>query len=379
MVDFSPGRGTVKSSGGAGRGRRISEVAAGWLRNADQFEWLSGYLHARGLATATQRLMALMCLALVFMPIGLVGIPDHPDPALIALHACAGIVGVGYAVLWLRGWPTPRQSLTLILAGGLVTLGALWAADPITGLIGCTGLVVIGGYLAFFHSGRAMLGSVIVAVLAGAACAVRVVHAGLGSHIAVAGFWVVVEVTAAVPVAIYAVVRTLGADVVRSDHDALTGVLNRRAFYERATSLLSTPSPELRLIVIMVDLDNFKRLNDTYGHVAGDQALTAVGWALRQNSHSDTALIGRSGGEEFLLIDLVLAEEVEQLPKRLCEAISELPHRITASVGVAVTFYALVTNPVAAMDAMVHVADTAMYEAKRRGGNQVITKVRTMA
>ena len=131
-----------------------------------------------------------------------------------------------------------------------------------------------------------------------------------GWVVATAGLWLVIELNLAVPLAIQAVVRTLGADVVRSDQDPLTGVLNRRAFYERATTLLTSPGDDLHLVVVMIDLDKFKKLNDAYGHLAGDQALTAVGWVLRETS-SSSAIIGRFGGEEFIVIDAVSAEVAE--------------------------------------------------------------------
>ena len=181
-----------------------------------------------------------------------------------------------------------------------------------------------------------------------------------------AGLWLVIELNLAVPLAIQTVVRTLGADVVRSDQDPLTGVLNRRAFYERATTLLTSPGDDLHLIVVMIDLDKFKKLNDAYGHLAGDQALTAVGWVLRETSNS-SAIIGRFGGEEFIVIDAVPAELAERLPTQLCTAIAALPHPVTASVGAAVVRW----GSGSAMDDLIRSADAAMYAAKRAGGNQI--------
>jgi len=318
--------------------------------------------------------MALVCAALASTPFGLLRAPAQHIGITIAMAVFAAVVGAGYAVLWLRGWPSRVQSLLMIACAGLVAVYTILAVEPVIALIGCNGLVVLCGYVAFFHSVRAAICSIIMAVVVGGVCAVRVAEATPGSPVAVAGFWVVVEVCVAVPIAIVAVVRTLGADVVRSDHDALTGVLNRRAFYERAASLLTSPGGGLRLVVVMIDLDKFKHLNDTYGHFAGDQALTAVGWALRK-ANASTAIIGRAGGEEFLVVDCLPADHAETLPERLCAAIAALPHPVTASVGAAIVPFSRVVDPSRSITELVHIADTAMYRAKSDGGNRVEAEV----
>ncbi|WP_234788756.1 GGDEF domain-containing protein [Mycolicibacterium iranicum] len=347
---------------------------ARWWRQSGQFEWLSRYLYARGLAVPTRRLMVVFCAALVPMPLGLVGPPSNV--VSIVLLIASVTVGVGFAVVYVRGWPTRRQSLALVVSGGLIFVACILVADPVKSLVACSGLVVLGVYLAIFHSVKAVAVSMAVSVVLAAVCAIRVVEAGVSSQIAISGFWVIVEVSAGVPLAVQALVRTLGADVVRSDQDALTGVLNRRAFYERARTLLTTPGGDRHLIVIMIDLDKFKLINDTFGHPAGDQVLTAVGWALRQ-SNSTTAIIGRAGGEEFLVTDAVYCAEAERLPARLCEAISALPHAITASVGAAVVPLEAAARQRLTIDKLVHIADAAMYSAKRSGGNRAV--IQTMS
>jgi diguanylate cyclase (GGDEF)-like protein len=230
--------------------------------------------------------------------------------------------------------------------------------------MGCTGVAILGGYAAFFHNTKAITVVVVFGIAAGAVCAIRVAAAD-GWVVATAGLWLVIELNLAVPLAIQAVVRTLGADVVRSDQDPLTGVLNRRAFYERATTLLTSPGHDLHLVVVMIDLDKFKKLNDAYGHLAGDQALTAVGWVLRETS-SSSAIIGRFGGEEFIVIDAVSAEVAERMPAQLCTAIAASPHPVTASVGAAIVRWGCGSS----MEDLIRSADAAMYAAKRAGGNQ---------
>jgi diguanylate cyclase (GGDEF)-like protein len=336
-----------------------------WWRQPDQFDWLTGYLFARGLALPTKVLMALVSAALMLMAIATLTVRSAPVVVSAAFSIIAVVVGFGYATLWLRGWPTRRQSMAMAVLGGiLIAAGCALQPQPVIALMGCTGMAIIGGYTAFFHNTRAIVFSVVLATAVGVYCAARVAVAD-GWTVAGTGLWLVIELNLAVPLAIQAVVRTLGADVVRSDQDPLTGVLNRRAFYERARTLLTSPGEDLHLIVVMIDLDKFKKFNDAYGHVAGDQALTAVGWALREASKS-SAIIGRFGGEEFIVIDAVPAETAERMPLQLCAAIAELPQPVTASVGAAVVRW----GNGSAMDDLIQSADAAMYAAKRAGGNQ---------
>lgn len=354
--------------------RRTIEVAGRWWRQADQFDWLSGYLHARGLATATRRLMAVVSAALILMALGMLGTRDTASALTLTVCAAACAAGIAYVVLWLRRWPSKRQSLLMGVFGSmLVLLGAVMHPDPVIALMTCTGLVVPGAYFAFFHHTRAILFNLLVATSAGAICAARLLAAHDSDVAAIAGFGLIVELNIVVPLVIQTVVRTMGADVVRSDHDALTGVLNRRAFYERATALLTSPSSELQLLVVMIDLDNFKHLNDTYGHLAGDEALASVGWALRQASPG-SAIIGRAGGEEFLVIATLSPAAADLLPSTLCAAIAALPHPVTASVGAAVTEWDAVPDAASAIESLIATADAAMYQAKRDGGNRALVR-----
>lgn len=336
-----------------------------WWRQPDQFDWLTGYLRARGLALPTKFLMALVSAALVLMAVATLPIREVPLAVRLLFSAVAVVGGLGYAVLWLRGWPTRRQSLVMAMYGGaVIAAGCLMQPRPMLALMGCAAIALLGGYAAFFHNTKAIAANVALGVTAGLICATRVAETD-GWVAAIAGLWLLIELTLAVPLAIQAVVRTLGADVVRSDQDPLTGVLNRRAFYERASTLLTSPGADLHLVVVMIDLDKFKRLNDAYGHLAGDQALTAVGWALRETSDG-SAIIGRFGGEEFIVINAVPADIAERLPQLLCDAIAALPHPVTASVGAAIVRWG--SGP--SIEELIRDADAAMYAAKRDGGNQ---------
>ncbi len=155
--------------------------------------------------------------------------------------------------------------------------------------------------------------------------------------------------------------------------DMLTGLLNRRAFIERVLGERKRP-PRERLLVI--DVDEFKQINDRHGHQAGDDVLAVVAAAIRDTAPAGT-LIGRLGGEEFAL--MMPAEPVDALPERLCRAVeaavTPAGHSVTISVGVA--------DGVIADDAswrlIYHAADQALYRSKHGGRNRVSHAPRPLA
>lgn len=158
--------------------------------------------------------------------------------------------------------------------------------------------------------------------------------------------------------------------------DVLTGINNRRAFFERADQLLSYCQRHQRpLCVLVMDIDHFKAINDTYGHHGGDMVLRQVG-ALLQSSFRAADLRGRIGGEEFAM---VLADTpiqsgldmAEQLRSDISELVIELPggqlQRLTASLGVALAKLNGEDLPT-----LLQRADEAMYRAKASGRNRVL-------
>ena len=125
----------------------------------------------------------------------------------------------------------------------------------------------------------------------------------------------------------------------------------------------------------MADLDRFKKVNDTYGHDVGDRVLKAIGKFLQQNIR-DVDVVGRYGGEEFVLMIPEAAKDAahslsERLRKNLSEVKFENLPPITISLGIA-------TYPQDGKDAedLIRKADAAMYAAKRAGRNQVIKYTR---
>jgi diguanylate cyclase (GGDEF)-like protein len=151
--------------------------------------------------------------------------------------------------------------------------------------------------------------------------------------------------------------------------DDLTGLPNRRSIMEFARAALRKPkSPDGSFCVALIDIDHFKRINDTYGHQTGDEALMMFGKACRSRLRGDDRL-GRFGGEEFLLVmPSVKPAELPQVFDRLRTALQaesdmQFPQigKLTFSMG-----YAFVRGE-NDLDAAILRADEALYEAKRLG------------
>jgi diguanylate cyclase (GGDEF)-like protein len=162
-------------------------------------------------------------------------------------------------------------------------------------------------------------------------------------------------------------------DLVRAlaDHDALTNVLNRRAWTERASTLLSSGPPR-PIALLFFDLDHFKLLNDRQGHNAGDRALVAVAKALTTELRP-ADLLGRYGGEEFVaLLDGIPAQQAMQVATRLCRRVHRLEIPVSEdSLLLSVSIGVAVRREGDDVESLVDRADQAMYDAKLGGRNRV--------
>ncbi len=351
--------------------KRRPAIFSGWQR-ADQFDWLAGYLAARGISGTTRALMAFIAASMVLCLLALLGGSDGPRgvvPVAMTWTAVAG--GTAGALLWIWRWPTRAQSVAFgLTCNAAVALACLAHPKPLAALIGCIAFATFGAYLAFFHTTGLVLYSFAVAAAVGVFEAGRLAFSG---HPSLAGvdLWLVVEVNIALPLAIGVLVRALAGDLLRADRDPLTGLLNRRAFAHYALGMmLARRGIDAHLVVLVVDLDNFKGLNDNRGHAAGDYALVQVGQALLAVA-AEQAVVARSGGEEFLLAGTSAYCNAEQLAKEICEAIAGSAVGVTASIGTACARLDETTagEHQALLNDLITASDAAMYQAKRLGGN----------
>ncbi|MEB0076288.1 diguanylate cyclase [Pseudomonas sp. CCI3.2] len=154
--------------------------------------------------------------------------------------------------------------------------------------------------------------------------------------------------------------------------DELTGLKNRRAFFDNAQQLHNyCKRNKLPLCALMLDMDHFKLINDTYGHQVGDQVLRQIGGVI-STSFREADVCGRLGGEEFavLLPDTSIETALgvaEQLIQTIAGLKAEPVNYITASLGVASTHVGDKD-----LHNLMNSADKALYRAKALGRNQVV-------
>lgn len=165
------------------------------------------------------------------------------------------------------------------------------------------------------------------------------------------------------------------------ERDPLTGLKNRRSFDEHLQRIWMQAQRDNRTVaVLMVDADDFKTYNDTYGHQAGDEVLRRIGGVLREFGRRPLDLAARYGGEEFALImNDVTVEHAGKVAEQLRAAVAGLgiahvaaraAANVTLSVGVAVGKPVLGRTP----HGLVQLADEALYEAKAAGRNRIVVR-----
>ena len=162
-------------------------------------------------------------------------------------------------------------------------------------------------------------------------------------------------------------------NISRIDH--LTGIANGRSFYEEAEKEINISRRyNNTLSIIYIDLDNFKEVNDEFGHLAGDDLLRTVGQSIKKNLRN-TDTIARMGGDEFAVllprIDYNQSKIVtENIHSILSAAMKSNSWPITFSIGVA-SFI----KPPQNVDEMIKIADDLMYNVKSNGKNSIKSQV----
>jgi diguanylate cyclase (GGDEF)-like protein len=344
-----------------------------WWHQSDHYDRLSAHLQARGMDTLTRATVSFIAGALSLVALATILAPNGPRSAVsLACTLFAAVGAAAGALLWARGWPSRRMAIAFaLLSNTSIALIALSQSDPEIAMMASTTLATMASFIALFHTPPLMAYNFVIASSVGAFEGIRMAEK---SNVvsAVAAYTLLVLLNLAVPFGIQVVVHVLGADAVHAERDQLTGLLTRRAFHRRATACLEQSSKRLAPVVItVIDLDRFKQLNDSYGHSTGDDALVSVAQALR-DATDDTAIIGRSGGEEFVIADIWDPADVDRKAQHLCDVVAALPCGITASVGTAGVYPAYRTGSRGdLLIELIAAADAAMYAAKRQGGNQI--------
>jgi len=171
--------------------------------------------------------------------------------------------------------------------------------------------------------------------------------------------------------------RLIAQLTTMAETDSLTQLLNRRALEARACGLCTAADGTKQYVaLVMFDIDHFKRINDTFGHIAGDRALEIVGKVCR-DALQERDLAARFGGEEFAVVSLVgTADEALALAERLKQRMGEIQvdlengrsFGMTISVGVAIGRCGDVDGD---LSALIRQSDAMLYRAKRGGRDRI--------
>lgn len=163
------------------------------------------------------------------------------------------------------------------------------------------------------------------------------------------------------------------------DHDALTYTLSRRSIMSALNEICAMASAsELARPAhfLIIDVDHFKEYNDHYGHLKGDQALQKIGQMLRQSAEKYSGVVGRYGGDEFMMIlsdigdDSIMSVADEMIEQVRSLGIEHIRSPVTVTKSISIGIATINSGDDLTPDALIEIADQALYRAKRNGRNQ---------
>jgi diguanylate cyclase (GGDEF)-like protein len=336
-------------------------------------------------------LLVATLLALLFVLLDAINLPDPLRGRILALRL--GVIQPMLLLAWLATYrPGLRDHLQLI--GGIV---ALLSGLAVAGIIGLAryhsfalpyeGIILVTVFF-YFLTGLRFTTAVLCGWLTFIAYLAVELSIGLAGEMLLnnALFLALANIIGSVGCYSleYATRQNFLAHGLLQDlaeKDFLTGLLNRRAFTERAERSWRQAQREKQALgVVMMDVDFFKRYNDHYGHAAGDEALRQVARVIGEHARRPLDCTARYGGEEFVGIWFGLAEEqlmailqdirsaIEALG--LAHAHSDAAGVVTLSIGMAY----LTPQPHQSFGDALRLADVALYLAKEQGRNRVVGK-----
>jgi diguanylate cyclase (GGDEF)-like protein len=297
-------------------------------------------------------------------------------PSRIAIAVFAALQVFWALVFLRRTWPSRWMSLAFVVSADIaITVMVLLDPSWLLGSFGLSFFTMLSVFLIFFDGAKSLAGHVLWILLTTAAFAVRV---GLTLQLdlvdTTAKALLSMALTAGTPLGIQAAIWALRNDANESVTDPLTGLLNRRGLHMQVADLLRDATATGELIVMVIDLDRFKDVNDRFGHRVGDVVLTRTARRIK-SAVRGSASVARLGGEEFVIVDLVEpggvgGHDFDSVRRAIA---APTDYAITASVGVVSVAVADLATPkgdsVALLDTLIERADHAMFNAKRDGGN----------
>ena len=351
----------------------VGSLLLQWWRQPDDYQWRIEFMRSRGVLSVLRYVnagigatMGALAALNVYMPPGADGTAIRIGWAVVAVGA------LGLAVRWaLFPWPTARASAVLVVLTDVnITLSALLFDDPNVAMSGIPLLLCAGGYVAFFHGPRLHLAHIgwCTASVVGIAAWLASTTPDHGLQLAVSRAVIALVVIVCILPALQFGFWLLQSSSIQSLTDPLTELTNRRGLAASVRRLNEGAPADTQLCALLIDVDGFKRVNDTLGHAVGDAVLIRTARRIRA-SVGGAAVVVRWGGEEFLVVDRIPAGQAEVVAERIRSAVSAPAQpAVTVSIGLATC-----ARSDSELGDVITAADSAMYEAKACGGDHVIS------
>lgn len=360
--------------------RATVQMVREWWHTSTDYEAQVEYFAKRSLTGLIQFLVGL--------GVGMVGLIvmiaqwSVDQPAGVAVRAVSVVfitaMYVWSWVWWLRQWPSYRQSQAFLITVDIgVTVVTLLNQKVLSGMFGLSALLLVSFYIIFFDGPKALAVHSFWAVSSIAAMSVEIAIIGGGDPVLAFVKLLSGGALAVAPIAAHFGIWVLRNEANEAFNDPLTGLLNRRGLNLHIDDLLRGHRKRAAdVVVIVIDLDRFKVVNDRFGHSVGDEVLVRCARRLESAVHGG-ALVARVGGEEFVVVDVLQPGGWASVADRIRVALSGRGDHapITASIGITAAgiahFSELGCDHAELLGDLVARADEAMFVAKRGGGNAV--------
>ncbi|WP_158636018.1 GGDEF domain-containing protein [Tsukamurella sputi] len=366
----------------------VGYVGTTWWRGGpdyrERIEYFTNRTLLRGFRSVVSvcaLLLGAMSAALLFVDMG-GSVSTSPDTARL-IRAAGAAVGLFWAVRWQVGAvPSERCAGAFVLTSTMSIVAVSWAdVELMAGVAGLSAIALVATFTAFMLSPLHLVAQ--SAVSAGALVLfVPPLVVEYGWVMTAIKFAMLAVVTVGVPACVQIGIAFLSQDAADSDSDPLTGVLNRRGFRRgchRGILQHAAGRRRVPVAVMVVDVNDFKTVNDALGHDTGDAVLVRVAAVLRDVV--PTAVVARIGGDEFAVaLAGALAVDHASIADTLQREIGKVTvvegAAVTASIGVALGTVRVDDRD--GVELLLAEADEAMYRAKRAAhGEAVVTELRS--
>ncbi|MGW4248928.1 GGDEF domain-containing protein [Nocardia sp. NPDC004722] len=342
-----------------------------WWREDVDYRWVVDAIAARSALGALKVAVGLCGLAGPIIAVLTVLSPTRPTDSVarVLLWLLAGTGLVWCVRWWWRPWPTETESLILTgVADVCVTAVCALSPGYVARAVGMMMLLIIGIYVSALHSPKILAAQTAWSLLAAGLLSVPLLRGGdiNSAVIMIMGMAAAVMV----PPGLQLCYSLLRGEMLC---DPLTRLLSRRGLDYYSAIWFSHPSPT-PACVLMIDLDRFKAVNDTFGHAAGDEVLVSTADRLRDTAPADS-IVSRFGGEEFAVIVRLPIDPAIEVADRLRRAVAEPIGAIAVTASIGLAPFPAQSTPTRDGELVRQTlcrADTAMYQAKQHGGNTIV-------